>query len=184
MNEGSMLKPALIGGILLGVLSALPILSFFNCFCCAWVIGGGIVAARFYVKESTIPVTLGRGVALGLCTGAIGALVSALFSIPIYLLINASGSGFMEQMRQQIDRTPNLPPETREMLRAMLQQGEMTLFLFVFGFFLMLVIYSLFAMLGGTIGVAIFEKRKAGAVPLEPTSYQPPMDLPPPPDAS
>jgi hypothetical protein len=184
MNEGSMFKPVLIGGVLLGVLSALPFLSFFNCFCCVWVIAGGMVAARFYVKESAIPVTLGRGVALGLYTGAIGALVSALFTIPVYFLMNTTGKGFLEQLRLQIDQAPNLPPESREMLRAMFQQGEMTIFVFIFGFLMMLLIYSLFAMLGATIGVAIFEKRKGGDVTLEPTSYQPPVDLPPPPDAS
>ncbi len=37
MNEQGMFKPALIGGVLLGVLSAIPLVSALNCFCCAWV---------------------------------------------------------------------------------------------------------------------------------------------------
>ena len=65
MNEDSMLKPALVGGVLLGILSALPLINYFNCICCAWVILGSVVAARLYVKDSSVPVTLGRGVALG-----------------------------------------------------------------------------------------------------------------------
>ena len=30
MNEAGMLKPALIGGVLLGILSSIPIISLFN----------------------------------------------------------------------------------------------------------------------------------------------------------
>jgi len=71
MNKDSFLKSALIGGVALGVLSALPVLGAVNCLCCAWVIGGGMFAAHLYVKEAQLPVTLGTGVLLGLLAGVI-----------------------------------------------------------------------------------------------------------------
>ena len=41
LDSGSMpaskLQPALLGGLFIGVLSALPIISAGNCFCCMWV---------------------------------------------------------------------------------------------------------------------------------------------------
>lgn len=52
MNQEGMLKPALTGGVLLGILSALPFVSAFNCLCCAWVIGGGMLAAHLFVSSS------------------------------------------------------------------------------------------------------------------------------------
>ncbi len=47
MNElapPSKMQPALIGGVILGVLSAVPFVNALNCLCCLWVIAGGVVA--------------------------------------------------------------------------------------------------------------------------------------------
>jgi hypothetical protein len=180
MNEENMLKPALIGGVLLGILSALPLVNYFNCICCAWVILGSVVAARLYVKDSSVPVTLGRGVAVGLLTGLIGTVVFALFSIP--LLLMSSRSGVMEQLKQTIEQMPNIPPETREAIKSFASQGNIGTIFYVVGFFFMLGVNCLVAMIGGAIGVAIFEKRKSSdAAPEPPRAPQPPADLPPPP---
>jgi hypothetical protein len=180
MNEDTMLKPALIGGVLLGILSALPLINYFNCCCCAWVIAGGVVAARLYVKGSAVPVTLGRGLTVGLLTGVIGAIVFALFSIPLILMSNGS-SRIMEQFKQAIAQVPNMPAQTREALEAAIAQGGFGILVYVIGFIFALVLFSLVAMIGGAIGVAIFEKRKTGSALSDPPPYQPPADLPPPP---
>jgi hypothetical protein len=181
MNEARMLKPALIGGVLLGMLSSLPLINLFNCFCCAWVIAGGVIAARLYVKDSPTPVSLGGGVAIGLLTGVIGALVGGLFSIPLRLMTNRGSLSGMDQLKEALDQLPNVPPETRQMIESFTARSDMDVVFFIFGMLFILVIYSLFAMIGGTIGVAIFEKRKPGSVPEEVTYYQPPTNLPPPP---
>ena len=179
MNEEPMLKPALIGGVLLGILSALPIINYFNCVCCAWVIGGGVLAAYLYVKGTSVPVTLGRGVALGLLTGIIGTITFALFSIPIFFF--GPGMSIMEQVRQSIEQAPNVPPQTRQLLQSFSARGGFGTIIYALGFIFTLVIFSLFGMVGGMIGVALFEKRKPGAPPVEPPPYQPPSGGPPPP---
>jgi hypothetical protein len=179
MNDERMLRPALIGGVLLGILSSLPVINLFNCICCAWVIGGGVLASYLYVKDSTAPVSMGKGVALGLATGILGTIVSALFSIPLYFMMNR-GMSVMEQLRVAVDQVPNMPPETREMLRSLTERGGMEVLFFVFFLVFTLVLYCLFAMLGGAIGVALFEKRKTEPAPTYIPPYQPP---PPPPDA-
>lgn len=182
MNGESMLKPALIGGVALGIVSAIPIIGAFNCLCCAWVLAGGMLAAHLYVKDAASPVTLGRGAVLGLATGALGAVVCTLFSIPLHMM-SASGGGmnFMAQIQQQIDKMPNVPPETRQALEALASRGDLTAVLLVGSFILSLVVFSIFGMMGATIGVALFEKRKIGTPPSHPTSYQPPSQVPPPP---
>lgn len=179
MNEERMLKPALIGGVLLGILSSVPVISIFNCVCCAWVVGGGVLAAYLYVKDSPVSVTLGRGVSLGLLTGVIGTVVSALFLIPLHFL--TGGTGVMEQLRQAMDQMPNVPPETRQMLESLTSREGAGTFIYVFGLIFMLVVYCLFAMAGSAIGVAIFEKRKPGTPSVDLPPYQPPAPPPPPP---
>jgi hypothetical protein len=176
MNEEGMLKPALIGGILLGVLSSLPLL---NCFCCAWTIAGGVLAAYLYVKESPVVVTLGRGVGLGLFTGLIGTVVGALFWIPMRLMMHRAG--FVEQIRNTIGQMPNVPPETKQALESLLARGGIDTVMFVLAFLSMLVFYCIMAMLGGAMGVALFEKRKPG-LPAG-AGYQGPIDVPPPPSS-
>ena len=86
-----------------------------------------------------------------------------------------------EQMRIGLEQIPNLPPETREAIEAFSNRGDMGVLYFIFALIFTLVIYSLFAMLGGAIGVAVFEKRKPGAAPTDHNSYSPPGNLPPPP---
>ena len=44
MNS-NLVQPALYGGLVMGVLSALPLISAGNFCCCMWVISGGLVAA-------------------------------------------------------------------------------------------------------------------------------------------
>lgn len=186
MNQDSMLKPALIGGVLLGILSALPFISYFNCICCAWVILGSVVAARLYVKDSSLPVTLGRGVGLGFLTGAIGTVVSALFSIPLLLLASRGGSSIADQLRQTLsqlmEQMPNVPPETRSALDSFIAEGNIGIFVYIAGFFFMFAVNCVVAMIGGAIGVAVFEKRDTRPV-APPPQFTPPGDAPPPPPA-
>jgi hypothetical protein len=183
MNQEGMLKPALTGGVLLGILSALPFVSAGNCLCCAWVIGGGVLAAHLYVTNSPVAVTLGRGVLLGLFAGIIGAVVDTLLSIPLHLVLTRMGMGLGEQLRQALGQIPNLPSETRSMLESIFSgQGNIGIVFLIVAGFLKMVIYGIVAMLGGGLGVAIFEKRKlnsgfgAGQQP-----PPPPINIPPPP---
>ncbi len=183
MNQDSFLKSALIGGVALGVLSALPVLSAVNCLCCAWVIGGGMLAAHLYVKDSLMPVTLGTGVLLGLLAGVIGAVVETLFTIPLHMALR--GSAVMaEQLRELADQVPNLPAESRELLRSLASGGPAvgSILFIVFAFF-RLIVYGIIAMIGGALGVAVFEKRKIGppGADVRPPYEPPPAGPAPPP---
>jgi hypothetical protein len=178
MNEEGMLKPALTGGVLLGILSATPYIEIFNCACCAWVIAGGLLAAYQYVKSSTTPVTLGRGLQLGFWTGAIGAIAYFLLNIPIYVIRHRSGINLMDEMQQNLNRFPILQTaESRDFIQRLSAQGHLFLWFIVSMLVFTFVIYCIFAMVGGSIGVALFEKRKTGAPPEEDTlSQTPPME--------
>jgi len=188
MNNSNILKPALIGGVALGIISALPILNLFNCLCCAWVIGGGILTAYLCVKDSPVPVTMGRGAAAGLAAGAIGALVFNLFSIPLKLMSPGGGiwntSALVEQIQEQLDKNPNIPNESRQALETLLAREEFGVMFIILAILGTIVLFALFAMLGGVIGISFFEKRKPED-PQPNTPPQPPlppatMNMPPP----
>ncbi|MBN2241969.1 MAG: hypothetical protein JW793_04710 [Acidobacteria bacterium] len=173
MNKENMWKPAVIGGLLLGVLSSLPIL---NCACCAWVLAGGILAAYLYVRESALVATLGQGMTLGFLTGAIGTAVIALFSIPLILMSPEGSRGIAEQIRELVDQVPGFPAQSREEIAELTSREGFMKIVFFTSLFAQLAVNCLLAMLGGALGVAIFEKRKPGGPPA-----QTPDTLPPPP---
>jgi len=174
MNMENKWKPAIIGGILLGVLSSLPLL---NCGCCAWIIGGGFLAAYLYVKESPLVVTLGQGAILGLLAGVIGTVVMTLFTIPMMLLSPEGTAGIAEQIQQVMDQIPGFPEESRKSMAELASQEDFLQIVLITSIFAQLVFNCLFAMLGGALGVAIFEKRKTGdASPQTPEIPAPPPE--------
>ena len=181
MNNANMLKPALIGGAALGILSAFPGLSYCNCVCCAWAIGGGILAAYLYVQGSPFQVTMGRGAGVGLATGAIGGIVCSLFSIPLQFMLTGVGSTAlaMERFQELMTKNADLPDDIRRNIEAFLLRSDFMVLFAIFNLFMNIVSFSLFAMLGGAIGVAVFEKRKPGNSHPSMPPPQPPEDIPP-----
>ena len=81
-----MFVPALIGGALAGILTGIPL---GNCFCCLWLVGGGVLAAYFLRKESAVELTAGDGAIVGIFAGMVAAVVAFLVSIPLAPLDNA-----------------------------------------------------------------------------------------------
>ena len=68
-------KPALIGGVVLGLLSVIPFVSAVNVCCCLWAILGGMLATYLYVKNSPTPANAGDGAVLGALAGLIGGVM-------------------------------------------------------------------------------------------------------------
>ena len=156
-------QPALIGGLVVGVLSALPIVSIGNFCCCLWIVSGGVVAAYVVQANNTEPMTPADGALAGLLAGLVGAVVHLILSIPIDIVMGP----FERSMAQRImDLTGNA--EMRDMLQRY-SQREAGLFTIIFrrtaAFFVMLVAGAVFSTLGGLLGAMIF--RKTPPVPLD-----------------
>jgi hypothetical protein len=140
------LKPALLGGLIVGILSAIP---FINYCCCIWSIGGGALAAFLYIKSSPVPVTTGDGAVVGGLAGVFGGILYLIIGLPIALLFG------MAAIQEQLTRSGVQLPISG------------FLFAVVAGIFVA-VILAVLATVGGLIGVAIFEKRKGSGVPPPP----------------
>ena len=149
MNER--LQPAFWGGLFIGVLSALPLVSIGNCCCCLWVLCGGALATYLRQQNSPYQIPAAEGAVVGLMAGAIGGVIWAVLSIPLSMMMGP----FQQQMMDQIlASNPDIPPEVREMM-------ERTATAAAFGAIVMLtnfVLSLVFGTLGGLLGVALFKK--------------------------
>jgi hypothetical protein len=157
-----MLQPALIGGLVTGVLSALPFIGAFNACCCLWVVAGGVVAAYLLQDRDPNPIQVGDGAIVGLMAGVIGAFVYLILSIPITLMMAPMMRAFTDRMLDNSE----LPPEFREMLAS----GMGTAAGIILSFFAYLVAGLIFSTLGGVLGAVIFRKK---------TALPPVIDIPP-----
>lgn len=143
-------QPALIGGAVVGVLSALPIISVGNFCCCLWVVCGGAVAAYVLQQNEQRSMTPGDAALAGLLAGVTGAFIYLVLSIPITLLMAP-----MERiMMERIIDSGRMPAEFREYAGTYMG-GAIRLAVW---FFFMLVVGSMVAALGGVLGSLIFKK--------------------------
>ena len=143
------IKPALLGGLIVGVLSAIPLINY---CCCIWTLGGGVLAAFIYIKSSPTPVKVGDGAMVGGLAGVVGGLIYFVLSLPINIFFG------MAAMQQQLYRSGVHLPFSGIVL---------VLLTSIVG----AIILALLTALGGIIGVAIFEKRKDGAIPPPPQNF-------------
>ncbi|HEY3131978.1 MAG TPA: hypothetical protein VGL91_21155 [Acidobacteriota bacterium] len=173
--KDKMMTPALIGGIILAGGSTIPVVNFLNCLCCAWLVMGGAAASYLYIKDSPVKVTTGDGAILGALAGVAGSVLNTLLSIPVKMLLPAN----TERLREMLDR-PEIPEGLRSILASAVGRGTFSIVALFFGFVFMLILSLIFATLGGIIGVAIFEKRKNGAVVVPPPPMPPSPPMPPP----
>jgi len=154
------LQPALVGGVAIGVLSALPVISVVNVCCCAWVVFGGGLAAYLMQQNHPEPISISDGAIAGLFAGVIGAFVGAILTTLIGL---AMGPFQAEMIRQMLDN-PDLPPEMRRIFEQ-LGAGRVIGIGFVLFFMVSLVVTTIFATLGGLFGALIFRKNAPPAIP-------------------
>ncbi len=181
MNEQKppILIPALIGGVFLGVTSALPLIEYINFACCVLVIGGGVLASVLYLRDYPDylpPVSYADAAVLGLLTGVIGGFVWTMVGLPLEFFKIQIGMGMadMSELSELLDDA-SIPPALRSLLDDFLAHGGMPLWMVVLSFILNLVRSVIFATLGAIIGVAIFQKKPAGSVPPTAPGPQPPV---------
>ena len=107
------LQPALWGGLFIGVLSALPLVSAGNCCCCLWVLVGGALAAYLRQQNNPYQIDAAEGAIVGLMAGAIGGVVYAILSIPLQMMTGPMQQAWMDRV---LSSNPDITPEMRDMV--------------------------------------------------------------------
>lgn len=154
------LQPALLGGVTIGVLSALPVINLANC-CCAWVLFGGALASHLMQQNHPEPIEIGDGAVVGLMAGVIGAFVWLVVSVPMSAVLAPMQS---EMANRALRDATDMAPELRALFENISGAPAIGIGL-VFGFFVMLVVSTLFAMVGGIFGALMFRKSPPPVVP-------------------
>jgi hypothetical protein len=153
-------QPALLGGVAIGVLSALPVINIANC-CCAWILFGGALAAYLMQQNHPEPVQAGDGAIVGLLAGVTGAFVWLIVSVPI----NIAMAPLQSEMTQRMLRdASDMAPEFRSLMEG-LSGGPAIGIGLLFGFFVMLVVSTMFGMFGGILGALLFKKKQVAVIP-------------------
>jgi hypothetical protein len=145
------MHPVLVGGLFIGVLSALPVVQLCNC-CCVWLIGGGALTA--YLQQQDRPAGLNpmEGAGLGLVAGVIGAVAWFVTAAALSFVLAPLQERLLSELLQNAG---DMPPEVRTWLEQAEAAGPGGNF---FGFLIMLVVSPLFAALGGALGASYFRK--------------------------
>src|SRR3954465_9421700 len=143
----------LLGGLFIGVLSALPIVNVGNC-CCLWIVSGGAIPAYFPQKEDARPLGLLGGARVGFRAGLFGALVWLLASIVINRVVAPLQENTADLM---LRNATDMPPEVRGWLESLGNNAGAAAV--VGGFLFQLFVATPFAALGGLLGAALFGGR-------------------------
>jgi hypothetical protein len=162
MEKPSMIKPALIGGAIFGLLTLIP---FLGALCCLWGLLGGAVAAMIYVKNSPVQITSGNGAGVGALAGFVGGVIVTVISTLIFM---SKGGVDPETIAEQMRAYPfPIDPNAMKIITE-----NFVIFL-IFGQLFNLLLTVGISAVGGIIGVGIFEKRK-DTTPPPPYPYTPP----------
>ncbi len=166
--KASLTQPALIGGLVGGALSALPLIAAGNVCCCLWIVGGGAAAAYVLQQNQSDPVTPADGALVGLLAGIVGAFVYLIVSIPINILVAPLERLVFQRLAETMG---NMPPQFRDYANSSLGAGLAA----AVGFVFMLVLGAIFSTLGGAVGAMVFGRKKTppgtpGVIDVQPSS--------------
>ena len=168
-----MLKPAALGGLFIGVLSALPLVGAANCCCCLWIVTGGMLAAYVAGQNQPASVTPGEGALIGGSAGLIGALIWVPIAIVLDILMAPVQRTVIASL---LANARDMPPEARQALEGLMPPASP--FRYLIGFIFQFFAGGIFGAIGGVLAAMFFRKDVPPA--LGGTSV-PPIPVSPPP---
>jgi hypothetical protein len=142
----------LLGGLFIGVLSSLPMVSAANLCCCLWVVCGGLLTTYLQQQNQPEPVAASDAALSGLLAGLAGAVLQAL---ALAVMMMFTGTIAQDQVRSALEANAQVPPAVRDFVLSMVASRLAVLFILVFTG----PIFAVFSMLGALLGVAIFKKK-------------------------
>ena len=152
MSTTIRLQPVLVGALVMGVLSSLPLISVANLCCCLWVISGGVAAAYVLQQGQPDPITPADGAFVGFLSGLGGAVVYLLIAVPLELTI---GPMEREMVRRWVENMGGAEGFRNYAERADLVSAPVRALL---GFVMMLFVGAIFWTIGGLLGAVMFKK--------------------------
>src|SRR5262245_41042086 len=183
MNELDWKQPALVGGLIAGLLSVAPGISIANCCFCAWLLVGVAIATKMLINRTHRPIKSGEGALVGAIAGVIATTTYLLISVA--LIVFSIGQEFQMKILSRIsEKSGN--PDFQEMMQKIIeanvnQTPAQRLVAALPILVITAVLHVGFSTLGGLLGVALFEKRRNQPPPQYPPASPPnyPPNYPP-----
>jgi hypothetical protein len=156
-------QPALLGGLLIGVLSSLPIVKAGNLCCCLWVVSGGLLTVYLQQQQKAEPIETGEAVLGGLIAGLIGAVIVCVFTYIAMIVMGPVIQSSLASVQSALESNADMPPAARDLalsaMRMMTGGGAI-----VIGLLITIPLYAVFSMLGALLGTALFRKKQPPVV--------------------
>jgi uncharacterized membrane protein YagU involved in acid resistance len=123
-----------------------------------WILLGGAAAAVMVSRQRASGVSYGDGAFAGVLSGLVGAVIGTV----VQMAFHAIAARFFESQQQEFEqmiRQLGIEGPARDLLLRVLS-GEVSIVTVIITFVSSLLLYSLFAMIGGILAIAILNKRK------------------------
>jgi len=179
-SPSALIRPALISGVLAGIVISIPGFDLVNsCTCCSMILGAGILAAFLYSRDCAArgeEFRAGQGALVGLIAAVFLAPTNAILGTLLHVMI---GNPVALALADYVLASPDVPPALVDMLeqaRDELASHTFTAIAFVFNLVKISFLGGVFCTVGGLIGGALFKVE-----PPAPPAPAPPVAGPPPP---
>lgn len=137
------LRGIFLGGLLAGVVSAIPLLNLGNCFCCLWAwVSGGAAVALIRRQEALPDRDLPK---VGLLAGAYAGLVATVLELVWNIFFGLPAIDRLAEIRRMMPS--QMPPETTRLFEQLFTSGTMGLASALTRIFL----FALFGALGAVV---------------------------------
>jgi hypothetical protein len=132
-----------------------------------WVLGGGGLSAFLLAKQRPDGISYGDGAFAGVLSGLFGAVVATAISIPIRIISSQMFESQQEALEAALQEIPGMEGPLRDLI-VRLASSEVSLITVAVTFFMNLLMFALFAMMGGILLVAILNKQKGTGTGITP----------------
>jgi hypothetical protein len=154
------LRAALVAGLVIGLLSSIPVVQAANYCCGLWLFGGGLLAAYLLQQGQAAPITANDGALVGLQAGLVGFVVSLLLLGAMYWSAGWMAPDYLHNIVDLLDGWRIERPDQEG------GRGALFAFRLVLAFIFSLIVPPI----GGLLGVALFRSEPAVPAPPPPSA--------------
>jgi hypothetical protein len=163
-NNSLYFRPALFAGLILSIVNFVPGLDLVNCFCCAGLLAGGVLAVIFFKMDLPPEQQIMNidGFYLGLWTGIFGAGFETVLDITIGPFIADVKFRMIQNLIKTLFGSIQIPSDLMDQLSQAISAAKRPhLIDTLLSFFMIVIIYSIFTIFGALMTTAFIQKRKA-----------------------
>lgn len=163
-NSSLYFRPALFAGLILSIINFAPGLDLVNCFCCAGLLLGGVLAVIFFKMDLPPEHQMMNidGFYLGLWTGIFAAGFETVLEITIGPLIADVKLRMIQNLITRVFGNIQIPSDLMDQLTQAIAAAKRPALLdTLLSFFMIVIVYSIFTIFGALMASAFIQKRKS-----------------------